>query len=517
MGQNTYHTIRLILGDQLNHQHSWYQEKRSDCLYVMMECLSETNYVKHHIQKIVGFFLAMRHFAEHLEEAGHEVCYLSLDDAKNRQDFTKNLQWLIKNCQVKKVEYQLPDEYRLDQTFAKWGDQLDVEVQAYDTEHFLTGRSEMAEFFEGKKQYLMESFYRMMRKKYDILMKPDGKTPLTGRWNYDATNRKKLPAKVKIPPQPDFLREVKSIVKILKDKEVETIGQIDEARFNWPVTRGEGLQLLADFIKNRLIRFGDFQDAMTVRDGFLFHSRLSFVLNVKLLHPLEVVEKSVDYWKEHQDNIDISQLEGFIRQIIGWREYMRGIYWAKMPGFAEMNFFEHQAKLPAFYWTANTNMNCLHHAIEQSLDKAYAHHIQRLMVTGNFALLLGVDPDEVDQWYLGIYIDAIEWVEITNTRGMSQFADGGIVGTKPYVSSANYIHKMSDYCKDCHYDKKKKYGEKACPFNSLYWDFYDRHQEKLGNNPRIGMMYRVWNRMDAEERSKILEQAAEYKGKVDEL
>jgi deoxyribodipyrimidine photolyase-related protein len=228
-----------------------------------------------------------------------------------------------------------------------------------------------------------------------------------------------------------------------------------------------------------------------------------------------VIQAVEQYWSERQDSIDIAQAEGFIRQILGWREYMRGIYWAKMPEYANLNFFDHEEKLPSWFWTGETKMNCLHHAIKQSLDQAYAHHIQRLMVTGNFALLLGVHPDELDQWYLGIYIDAIQWVEITNTRGMSQFADGGIVGTKPYVSSANYIHKMSDYCANCQYDRKKKVGEGACPFNSLYWDFYNRHEDKLSKNPRVGMMYRTWGRM--KDKDKILEQAQYYKERVEEL
>jgi deoxyribodipyrimidine photolyase-related protein len=256
---------------------------------------------------------------------------------------------------------------------------------------------------------------------------------------------------------------------------------------------------------------------MTTRDELLFHSRLSFGLNVKLISPLEVVRYCVDYWEKHQEAIDISQIEGFVRQIIGWREYMRGVYWAHMPEYADLNFFDHQAKLPSWFWTGDTQMKCLQHAIGQSLEGAYAHHIQRLMVTGNFALLLGVHPDEVDAWYLGIYMDAVEWVEITNTRGMSQFADGGIVGTKPYVASANYMHKMGDYCSQCAYDRKKKVGEGACPFNSLYWDFYDRHEDKLARNPRIGMMYRVWAKRDPEEKAAILEQADYYKKHIEEL
>jgi deoxyribodipyrimidine photolyase-related protein len=298
---------------------------------------------------------------------------------------------------------------------------------------------------------------------------------------------------------------------------VKTIGNIDKKYFDWCTSREEALALLNHFCQFQLIHFGTYEDAMTQRDTLLFHSKLSFAMNIKLISPLEVVTQCVNYWQNHQKTIDIAQIEGFVRQIIGWREYMRGVYWAQMPEFATLNFFNHQADLPAWFWTGDTQMNCLKNSIGQSLDKAYAHHIQRLMVTGAFSLLLGVHPDQLDEWYLGIYMDAIEWVEITNTRGMSQYADGGIVGTKPYVGSANYIDKMSDYCQNCHYDKSLRYGHKSCPFNSLYWDFYDRHRDKLAKNPRIGMMYPMLNKMLPDELEKILTQAAFYKGNVNSL
>jgi len=510
-----YKKIKLILGDQLNHKHSWCENVKDDTLFVLMECLSETNYVRHHIQKIAGFFLAMRNFSKVLEEQGHDVLYLSLDDERNRQSVSANLEWILRETQAERFEYQLPDEYRLDRELHKFCSSLDIECEACDSEHFLSERDTLKKMFKGKKNYLMESFYRKMRVKYNILMEDDGETPLTGKWNYDAQNRKKLPKDVEIPQHKQFARKVHEIIDLLESHSVETIGEIDPDRFTFPVTREEGLELLDHFLDVRFSNFGTYQDAMVERDELLFHSQLSFALNVKLIDPLEVIQATEKYWRKHQNSIDIAQAEGFIRQILGWREYMRGIYWAKMPDYAEMNFFGHQAALPDWYWTGDTKMNCLHHAITQSLRSAYAHHIQRLMVTGNFALLLGVHPDEVDAWYLGIYIDAVQWVEITNTRGMSQFADGGIVGTKPYVSSANYIHKMSDYCKNCHYDRKKKVGDRACPFNSLYWDFYNRHEDKLAGNPRIGMMYRTWERMKNKEA--ILKQAEEYKSKVNEL
>ncbi|WP_194775047.1 cryptochrome/photolyase family protein [Pararhodonellum marinum] len=507
--------LRLILGDQLNAKHSWYQKQERDTLYVMMEVRQETDYVHHHIQKVVAFFQSMRQFAQSLQDEGHALVYLTLDDERNEQDITKNLDWLIKEKAIEHFDYQLPDEYRLDKQIKKWVSKLKISHEAWDTEHFMTKREDLEAFFKGKKTYLMETFYRQMRKNHDILM--DGKEPITGKWNYDHDNRNKLKDPDLIEAPLTFKKDVSGLVDMVRKAGVKTLGEIVEANFDWPTSRKEGLRLLDYFCEKLLPNFGTYQDAMHTDHAFLFHSRLSFALNSKMLSPLEVVKKVEQQWENHQDDIDISQAEGFIRQIIGWREYMRGIYWAKMPAFAELNFFEHKRALPDWYWTGKTKMNCLKHAIGQSLNEAYAHHIQRLMVTGNFALLAGCDPDEVDDWYLGIYIDAIEWVEITNTRGMSQFADGGIVGTKPYVSSANYIHKMSNYCTQCKYDKNKKYGENACPFNSLYWDFYDRHREKLENNPRIGMMYRTWEKMKPAEKGNILQQASTYLDQINDL
>ncbi|MFD2203667.1 cryptochrome/photolyase family protein [Shivajiella indica] len=505
--------LRLILGDQLNCQHLWFKEKNKQVLYAMMEMRQETDYVRHHVQKVIAFFVSMRNFSEWLKEQGHEVLYLTLDNPENEQDLEKNLKKLIEESGATHFEYQLPDEYRLDQQINSLCKELNISSKAYDTEHFLTSRSYLSEFFKGKKTFLMETFYREMRKKYGILMK--GGEPIAGKWNFDQENRNKLKDPLLIKPPKSYSKNVTEILHLLKMKGVKTFGKINAEKFIWPTTREESLDLLEYFCHQLLPRFGEYQDAMYSGDIFLFHSRLSFSLNVKMISPLEVVKKVEHYWYENQNNIGISQVEGFIRQIIGWREYMRGIYWAKMPEFATLNFFLHERKLPDFFWTGKTKMNCLKLAISQSLEYAYAHHIQRLMITGNFALLAGVHPDAVDRWYLGIYIDAIEWVEITNTRGMSQYADGGIVGTKPYVSSANYIDKMSDYCNGCFYSKSKKTGERACPFNSLYWHFYVRHEDKLAKNPRIGMVYRTWSKM--KDKEEILRQAEFYLSNIDDL
>jgi deoxyribodipyrimidine photolyase-related protein len=512
----THHSIvRFILGDQLNYQHSWFSQRDNNVLYVLMEMRQETDYVTHHIQKVVGFFAAMRAFAQWLEAEGHHVLYLKLDDNRNLQSLPDNLQWIIEKHRCKKLQYLLPDEYRLDEQMRQMHKTLGIEVDGSDTEHFLTTRTELAEFFKGKKTYLMESFYRQMRRKQGIMMV--GKDPVTGQWNYDADNRKSLPDNATVTPPLVWKHDVQHLVEMINQHGVKTIGSIDATALTWPINREQSLELLNYFVQQCLTLFGTYEDAMHSKHWSVFHSRLSFSMNLKILSPLEVVHAAIKAWEQRPDKISIAQIEGFVRQIIGWREYMRGIYWAHMPSFAQENFFEHKNALPKWYWTGETKMRCMQFCVGQSLDKAYAHHIQRLMVTGNFALLAGVHPDEVDQWYLGVYIDAIEWVEITNTRGMSQFADGGIVGTKPYVSSANYISKMSNYCKGCHYDHKSKTGEKACPFNSLYWHFYHRHRELLEGNPRIGMMYRVWDKMDSADQKAILVQADGYLGRLDEI
>ncbi|MDX1686097.1 MAG: cryptochrome/photolyase family protein [Saprospiraceae bacterium] len=506
-------TLRLILGDQLNSSHSWLEDVDDDVLYVMMEIRQESEYVVHHIQKMVAFFLAMREFASSLRQAGHEVHYISIDDEEFEKSLPDLIKDLIKDRDIDRFEYQLPDEWRLDQQLSDLCEDLEVDTKVSDSEHFLTKRNDLKDFF-GDKEFKMENFYREMRKKHDVLM--DGGEPSMGRWNYDQENRKKLPSSA-APPDPRlFHRDVSEIVEQIESRDIKTIGRIDKEDFIWPVSREEGKEMLDHFIARCLPDFGRYQDAMTPDYWSIYHSRLSFLLNTKMLHPMEVIRQVEVAWNKDK-NIDIAQAEGFIRQILGWREYMRGVYWAKMPEYAEMNHFDHSRSLPDFFWTGNTKMACMKHAIDQSLEYAYAHHIQRLMVTGNFALLAGIDPDEIDKWYLGIYIDAIQWVEITNTRGMSQYADGGIVGTKPYVSSGNYIKKMSHYCSNCHYDVNEKVGKKACPFNSLYWHFIDRHEEQLENNYRMSMMYRIWNNKEASERTAILEQGEEYLDQINKL
>ena len=506
--------LRLILGDQLNSQHSWFDEVDENCIYLMAEMRQETDYVKHHIQKIVAFFLSMRNFAKDLKSKKHQVIYFSINDLDNLHDLEKIISTCVEKHNIKKFEYQLPDEFRLDDQLKSICKNLTIETEVFDTQHFYTTRTELTTFFEGKKLLLMENFYRMMRKKHEVMMV--GATPLGNQWNFDHDNRKKYSGQVPIPEEKNFHKNVSEIIKEIQISEIKNFGNIDENNFSWPTSRKESLAVLEYFCHNLLKHFGDYEDAMHTDEKFLFHSRLSFAMNSKMLSPKEVIETVVDFYHKNEDEISISQVEGFVRQILGWREYIRGIYWKEMPEYAQKNHLNNTNNLPDFFWTGKTKMNCMSHAINQSLDEAYAHHIQRLMVIGNFTLLTQIHPDQVDNWYLGVYIDAIEWVEMPNTRGMSQYADGGIIATKPYVSSGSYINKMSNNCSKCFYNVKEKFGEKACPFNTLYWNFLDEKRDYFKGNQRMAMMMNLLNKMNPEELYKIKVKANEIIDNLDQ-
>lgn len=498
-------TLRLLLGDQLNSKHSWFNEVNPDVTYIMAEMRQETDYVKHHIQKVVAFFLSMRNFSEELKHKGHQVVYYKISDANNPHNLEQLILDLVEKNTIEQFEYQFPDEYRLDEQLKSICEKLTIPTKAFDSEHFYTFRNELADFFKGKKQLLMESFYRMMRKKHDVLMVGD--QPLDGKWNFDHNNRNQYKNEVPIPFPLEFHQNVSALVAEIEAQNITTFGSIDKENFNWPTSRNESLQLINYFCEHLLAHFGTYQDSLFSGHKFLFHSRLSFAMNSKMISPKEVVDAVVSYYYQNQETIELAQVEGFVRQIIGWREYVRGIYWKEMPNYAQMNTLENYNPLPEFFWTGKTKMKCMQHSISQSLSEAYAHHIQRLMVIGNFSLLAQLHPDEVDAWYLGVYIDAIEWVEIPNTRGMSQYADGGIVATKPYVSSGSYINKMSNYCGSCHYNVKEKLGEKACPFNSLYWHFLDEKKHHFANNQRMSMMLALLRKMKPEELAATKEKA----------
>lgn len=508
-------SVRLILGDQLNPRHSWYNDSRSDVLYLMAELRQETDYVRHHRQKVLGFFACMRAFAERLEKNGHRVRYFRITDPDNPQNLVDLLRQVLQGEGAVRLEYQEPDEYRLDAQLRTFADTSPWECTMVPGEHFLTTRMELSEFFKGKKQLLMESFYRHMRKKHQILM--HGGQPEGGQWNFDQLNRSTWKGVPEVPPPLSFRHNLTTLDEAITQAGVQTLGAGCAEAFPWPITPEEAREVLAYFCQYLLPHFGDFQDAMHTEEPFLFHSRLSFALNTKMISPMEVVGAALATYRKNPETIHISQVEGFVRQIIGWREYIRGVYWKEMPGYEQGNALGNHNPLPEWYWTGKTNMTCLSAAIRQSLALGYAHHIQRLMITGNFALLLETDPRQIDAWYLGIYIDAIQWVEIPNTLGMSQYADGGLLATKPYISSANYIHKMSNYCGQCPYDRTQRTGPKACPFNALYWDFLESKRPQLGGNPRMGMMYRLLDKISTDEREAIRQRAAYIREHVETL
>jgi deoxyribodipyrimidine photolyase-related protein len=513
-----FRTLRLILGDQLNSAHSWYVEADPQVLYVLAELRQETDYVRHHVQKICGFFAAMESFARQLRAQGHQVLHLTLDDTQQWPDLADLVRSLVQEYQVDQFEYQRPDEFRLLQLMEQLTLPAQVTVRQFDSEHFLLPFAELENYFEAGKQVRMEFFYRRMRRRYGFLM--DGDQPAGGRWNFDVENRQRLrPEDIqKVPAPLVFNNDVSDILKRLEHHGVDSIGTA-RTKLPWPVNREQALQLLEHFCEHCLPNFGRFQDAMTSKSDHrwsLYHSRLSFALNTKILSPREVIEAVIAQYNASAA-VDIAQVEGFVRQILGWREYIRGIYWTNMPSYRQSNGLNANRPLPEFFWTGQTKMKCMQEAIGQSLNYSYAHHIQRLMVTGNFCLLAGIDPAQVDDWYLGIYIDALEWVEMPNTRGMSQFADGGIVASKPYAASGNYLNKMSDYCKGCHYNVKQKTEDTACPLNSLYWHFMLRHREQLASNRRIGMIYRNWDRLDEENRSAVQSRAEWLLHNLDQL
>jgi deoxyribodipyrimidine photolyase-related protein len=518
-GNNRYHTLRLILGDQLNARHSWFDRKDPGVLYLLAELHQEATYVRHHVQKLCAFFAAMEAFAASIEADGHHVAHLTLEDTIGFDALPDLITSLCRQHGVTRFEYQLPDEYRLRQQLRRMQLPQSIRVEAFDSEHFLLPETEFERHIAPGKHNRMESFYRKMRRRLNLLM--DGDQPLGGKWNYDDENREKLkPADLEELPEPLlFDNDVEPILQRIDSYDIDHFG---ERRLSslWPVNRSQALELLGYFCKTCLPRFGRFQDAMTCQHEHrwsLYHSRLSFAMNCKLLHPGEVIETAIATFENGENRISIAQIEGFVRQIIGWREYVRAVYWVNMPAYAALNELGADRDLPGYFWDGSTRMKCMQQALGQSLDYSYAHHIQRLMITGNFCLIAGIDPAQVDAWYLGVYVDAIEWVEMPNTRGMSQFADGGLIASKPYSASGNYINKMSDYCKHCHYDVKQKTTDSACPFNSLYWGFMIRHRDRFDANPRIGMIYRNWDRQSSTTREDTLARADWCLQHIDDL
>ncbi|MBF5059204.1 cryptochrome/photolyase family protein [Candidatus Neptunochlamydia vexilliferae] len=490
-------SLRLVLGDQLSETLTALEgcDKKKDSI-LFCETLDEFTHVKHHKKKIAFLISARRHFASLLKKKKYPVYYVEL----TQDSLSTVIQKVMQDKKLSRLIVTFPSEYHV----LKELEALKVELEIRSDTRFLSTPEEFAAWAKGRKELMMEFFYREMRKKHQVLMEQKG--PIGGKWNYDAENRNPPKEGLQVPPpyeekQDRITQEALALVK----RHFSThFG--DLAPFYFAVTREGALKALDLFITERLPLFGHYQDAMIEKEPWMFHSHISFYINTGLLEPLEVIERAEEAYQK--EKAPLSAVEGFIRQILGWREYVRGIYWLKMPQYATLNFFNAKRSLPEFFWTGKTPMNCLAQCVRETKENAYAHHIQRLMVLGNFALIAGLYPDEVNEWYWIVYADAYQWVELPNVTGMILYADGGILGTKPYAASGAYINKMSNYCKNCAYNVKEKNGEKACPFNYLYWDFLLRNQTKLSDNRRLQMIYRTLQKMDPE-RIKMIKEDAE--------
>jgi len=494
-----------VLGDQLTRTLSSLRGRtKDDTIILMMEVWDEATYVKHHKQKITLIFSAMRHFAAELEDAGWSVDYVKLDDENNAGSFTGEVARAIERHDPRELHITEASEWRVQQAIEEWPDKFACTVEILPDDRFICSQSEFRNWAEGRKALTMEHFYREMRKKTGILMDENGK-PKGGEWNYDADNREPPKEGMDPPAVPDFEPDeiTQEVIELVKDRFADHFGNLET--FRWPVTSDEAEKAADAFFAQRIEKFGPYQDAMVHGSDDMYHSMLSTSINLGLLDPLELCDRAQAAYEE--GTAPINSVEGFIRQIIGWREYIRGFYWLHMPGLESDNKLNARRSLPEFFWTGETDMRCLADCIRSTHEDAHAHHIQRLMVLGNFCLIAGIDPADVQDWYLAVYADAYQWVELPNVSGMILFADGGKLATKPYAASGNYINKMSDYCKECRYSVSKKTGENACPFNSLYWHFMDRNRERLSKNHRVARVYSTWDRMGDEKKRDYLETA----------
>ena len=503
----------LVLGDQLDEQSSALTDfdPQSDRIW-MAEVDAESTHVPSSKQRTTLFLSAMRHFAERLRDKGWPVVYRLLDDEQNAGSLAEELALAIRQYRPSQLVMTAPGDWRVWQQLRATAAQHGVPFDIRDDDHFYCTVREFKAHAEGKKQIRLEYFYRELRRKHQILM--DGKLPIGGQWNFDADNRGSfgkagpgaLPAPTRFEPNATTL----AVMALVNQRFAQHPGSLEH--FGWPVTRDQALQVLADFVQYRLPHFGQYQDAMWEGEVWLYHSHVSSSLNLKLLRPREVIAAAETAY--HQGLAPLPAVEGFVRQVLGWREYVRGIYWTEMPGYLEQNAMQAQADLPGFFWTADTDMACLRDAIGQTLKQGYAHHIQRLMVTGLYALLFGVHPKQVHEWYLSVYVDAVEWVELPNTLGMSQFADGGLMASKPYVASGKYIDRMSNHCKGCRYNPALATGATACPFTTLYWDYLSQHADTLAKNPRMLMQLKNLNRLSASQRADIAQQAQVHRASM---
>ena len=500
----------LILGDQLNLDASALSDfdPSQDAVW-MAEVMEESTHVPSSKQRTTLFLSAMRHFAQSLTSMQWPVHYTRLNDANNTGTLAGELQKAIQALKPQQLVMTAPGDWRVLQSLRTMAKHHNLLLEVSDDTHFFSTVREFAAHAKDRKQLRLEYFYRELRQKNGILM--EGKKPIGGQWNFDADNRgsfgKQGPGLLPAPTrfEPDAITQ--DVMRLVNNKLAAHLGSI--AQVGWPVTRAQALVALDEFITHRLPSFGLYQDAMWEGEVWLYHSHLSCALNLKLLNPREVLSAAEAAF--HKGHAPLEAVEGFVRQILGWREYVRGIYWTQMPSYLEGNAQNAHAPLPELYWTGDTDMACLRDAITQTLQHGYAHHIQRLMVTGLYALLFGVDPKQVHAWYLGVYVDAVEWVELPNTLGMSQFADGGLMASKPYVASGKYIDRMSNHCKGCRYDPAQSTGDTACPFTTLYWDYLGRHADTLAKNPRMVMQLKNLNRLSQEQREAIAAQAQKHR------
>lgn len=498
-------TLRFILADQLSESLAALQglDKKSDTV-MFCEVMEEASYVPHHPKKIAFLFSAMRHFAHSLEAKGVQVRYVKLDDAKNTGGFTGEVQRAVAELKSEKIIVTEAGEYRVLAMIQSWQALLGIPVAILPDTRFLASHAEFTAWAKDKKQLRMEFFYREMRKKYNILIEA-GK-PIGGEWNYDKENRKPPKSGMTSPARISHKKSAitKDVLVLVNERFSHHFGTLEP--FHYAVTHAQARIELDHFIENLLPNFGDYQDAMVAGEPYLYHSLISSYLNTGLLLPLEICKKAEAAY--HAGKAPLNAVEGFIRQILGWREYIRGIYWQFMPEYGQRNTLNATRPLPEFYWGAQTGMFCVAEAVRHTRDHAYSHHIQRLMITGNFALLAGLDVKAVQEWYLAVYSDAYEWVEMPNTLGMALFGDGGVVASKPYAASGKYIHRMSNYCEKCKYDPDEMTGEKACPFNALYWDFLVRHADKFRGNQRMPYVFSTWDKFAPEKQQAIRNQAA---------
>jgi len=504
--------LRVVLGDQLTPGISALADgDRQRDVVLMAEVADETGYVRHHKKKIAFFFAAMRGFADALRAEGWRVDYVKLDDPGNTGSLTGEVARAVRRHQPQGIVTTAASEHRVVALQDEWASAAGRPVDVREDGRFLCSRAEFRDWASGRKQLRMEYFYRDMRRRTGLLM--DGDKPVGGQWNFDHENRKPARADLFMPRPLTFEPDARTaaVLDLVEKRFGNHFG--DLRPFGFPVTRDGARKAAAHFVSRMLPHFGDYQDAMLRGESFMYHSVLSPLLNVGLLDPLELCRLAEAAF--HDGRAPLNAVEGFIRQVIGWREFVRGIYWFAGPSYTGLNALGATRSLPSMYWTGETDMACMQAVISQTREHAYAHHIQRLMVTGNFALLSGIDPHEVHEWYLAVYADALEWVEAPNTIGMSQFADGGLVASKPYASSGAYIDRMSDYCGSCRYKVKKRTGPDACPFNALYWDFLARHRERFRSNPRMAQMYRTYDRFAEEDRVELHKSAAGFLARLD--